>query len=123
MSIEQKIISQFGLAKGVIVPDDFIERNDNIMWLKGEVDYLIYVPSYMLWCVRHKESDGNLVCDHTISSIAEFGRCKDPNISHLNFKFLCNAQQKSVVSAFLSWALENLESCNEGQINRSLKHW
>ncbi|OMH31670.1 hypothetical protein BGP75_16215 [Motiliproteus sp. MSK22-1] len=123
MNIEQKIIKAFGLSSDIVVSDDFIEKNDDLMWLEREIDYLIYVPSYMLWCVRHKEYKGNIVCDRTISALAEFGRCKKSDIAHLNFKDLCNERQKSVVSEFLSWALVHLKLCNEDTIIRSLKYW
>lgn len=123
MNIEQELINGFGLTSDVVVAGDYIEQNDDLMRLKGKIDYMVYVPSYMLWCVRHKELDGNLVCDRTINAISEFGRANDPDVDHLNFKYLCNNNQKSVVSGFLNWALVNLELCDEKQIKRSLKHW
>lgn len=123
MTIEQKINAAFGVSLESVISDEFIEKNVDLMSLEGNIDFLVFVPSYMLWCVKKKESAGNLVCDYTIGAISEFGRCKDPNIEHLSFKYLCNEKQKSVVVDFLCWALENLELCDEEQIRRALKHW
>ena len=79
------------------------------------------MPSYMLWCVKNGDSDGNLVCDHTISALAEFGRAKD-EMNYLNFKFLCNDRQKVAVYNFLNWCFSNL-ICNEEQALRAIKNW
>ena len=82
-----------------------------------------YMPSYMLWCVKNGDSDGNLVCDRTISALAEFGRAKD-EMNHLNFKYLCNDRQKMVVYNFLNWCLSSLILIsNKDQVLRSIKNW
>lgn len=123
MDIESAILKEFSLSSETLLPDSFIEKNDDLMWLEGEIDYLVYVPSYMLWCIRNGEKDGNLVCERTISAIAEFGRCKNSELSHLNFRFLCRDEQRAVVSSFLVWASNNLELCDNEQIKRSIKRW
>ena len=123
MDITSKILNEFHLSEGDLILDEFICENDDLMWIKSKINYMVYVPSYMLWCLKNRERDGNLICDNTISALAEYGRAKDSNNEYLNFKFLCSNQQKELVSLFLSWCSNNLEFCNKEQIERSIKHW
>ena len=123
MNIEILIIESFGLSEKNIISDEFIELNEDLMWLKEEVDYFVYLPSYMLWCIRNSDSNQNLVCDRTVSTIAEFGRYEGSEITHLKFKSRCSVIQRSVIVSFLNWVLVNTVVCNEEEIKRSLKRW
>ena len=123
MTIAQEIEIAFKISDENRVSDAFIEMNSDLMWLKAEVDLITYVPSYMLWCLAYKEKNGNLVCDHTIHALAEYGRANNPENNYLNFKGICNAEQIHAVKNFLLWCDENLELCNKTQIKRSLKYW
>jgi len=112
----------FNLTDENILSDDFIQNNDDVMWIEGEIDLLIYIPSYMNWCYANKEKDGNLICDCTIRAIAEHGRAKKNNRG-LNFKYLCNIEQRTMVYDFLIWCSLTLDWCDKVQIERSLKYW
>jgi len=120
MDIASQIEDGFDLSKETLISDDFIIENDDLMWIKSEIDYMVYIPSYMLWCIRNKDKDGNLVGDNTISALAEFGRMKSSNTS---FKSHCSTEQKKLICLFLSWCEINLDFCNKEQIKRSLKQW
>ena len=121
MTLETDIKREFLLTKENVIPDEFIVSNPDEVWLNSGIDYMIYVPSYMLWCVKNGDSDGNLVTDYTITALAEFGRAKSLE-NKLNFKFLCNNEQRAVVYNFLNWCLSNL-ICNEEQVLRAIKNW
>lgn len=123
MDITSQIFKEFHLSVEDIVSDEFICENDDLMWIKSEIDYMVYVPSYMIWCLKNKEINGNLICDNTIHALAEYGRAKKSDNTHLNFKFMCSTQQKKLVCIFLSWCANNLDFCNTEQIERSIKHW
>jgi len=122
MDIASQIADGFDLSEETIISDKFIIENDDLMWLKIEIDHMVYVPSYMLWCIRNKDKDGNLVCDYTISALAEYGRVKSTN-NNAHFKFRCSTEQRELVCLFLSWCEYNLDFCNVEQIQRSIKQW
>lgn len=125
MNLEKEIEQVFCLTANTIISDEFIQDNPDLMWIKNEINLIEYVPSYMLWCIRHKkfEGEGSLIYDFTLNALAEYGRAKDKENSYLNFKHLCNAEQKAVVYNFLKWCEANLEHINEKQLQRTLKHW
>jgi hypothetical protein len=122
LNLEEGIKSEFLISEENKVPDEFIISNPDVLWLEKEIDYMIYIPSYILWCLKNRDSDGNLVCDRTRSALAELGRAKDLT-NHLNFKFLCNNKQKELIFHFLNWCLSNLLWCQKEQITRAIKNW
>ncbi|MBM4206717.1 MAG: hypothetical protein FJ190_01455 [Gammaproteobacteria bacterium] len=101
--------------------DSYIRKNKNILWVNDKIDLMAHVPNYMLWCLKNRD-EGNLICDYTISALAEFGRNKNPKDENLNFKFLCNKKQKEVVSRFLNWCYSNV-LCHEEKLSRTIKRW
>ncbi|MCW9027897.1 MAG: hypothetical protein OQJ80_03105 [Kangiella sp.] len=123
MDIEQAINDAFFTDGATPTDDDFIEANTDITWQNERTDLINLVPSYMLWCARNRDVDGNLVIDYTVNALAEYGRSKNPNIEHLNFKFLCSSKQKLVVLQFLQWCLAEELLVNEVQVQRACKHW
>ncbi|BCD96478.1 hypothetical protein [Marinagarivorans cellulosilyticus] len=123
MNIEQAIQEAFFPDGSVPIDDEFIEENADIAWLNEKMSLLILVPSYMLWCTRNRDSNGNLVVDGTVNALAEYGRSKKPEIEHLSFKFLCNSTQREVVLKFLQWCLTEELLVNEEQVQRACKHW
>ncbi len=123
MNIEQEIRIEFFKGDDPSVSDEFILSNGDIMWLKEEVDLAKYVPSYMYWVARNGIDEHGLVSDHTLSALAEYGRCKDGDIKHLNFKHLCNPKQKEVVINFLKWCQTNLLISDSEQVLRAIKQW
>lgn len=123
MNIEKEIKTAFNLTPETIISDDYIQNNQDLMWIKKDIDTLMYVPSYMLWCLKNKDSEGSLVCDFILKALAEYGRATDKENSYLNFKYLCNLEQKSIVHYFLKWCEENIESINKEQLQRTLKRW
>ena len=80
-----------------------------------------HVPAYLKYCVAN-EGEDSLVLMHTINAVAEYGRCKNPENGHLNFKFQCNKDQIHAVLEFLHWAM-NQPSEDETQIARAIKNW
>ena len=100
-----------------------ILSNPNLMEIEGCIELIRYVPSYMYWCASNPDREGELVFDFTVSALAEFGRCTDPQNSSLNFRYLCNAEQKAVVIDFLNWCKSELYLCNKAQIDRAIIKW
>ena len=123
MDLKNSIRKEFSLTMENTLSDEFIRNNTNILWIKEKINFMEFLPSYMLWCVENRDIDGSLVCDHTISVLAEFGRAKDTPNNYLNFKYRCNDRQKAVVNCFLNWCLLNLIFCNKEQIKRAIKNW
>jgi hypothetical protein len=121
-SLENDVKTAFAI-NGNIVSDEFISNNTSVLWLKEDVDFMVYVPSYMLWCLKNKDDEGSLVFDNTISALAEFGRSKNPQMPHLNFKFLCNDRQKELVCRFLNWCRSDLMLNYGEQLDRAIKNW
>lgn len=123
MSLEKEIEQAFCITPETIISDDYIQNNPDLMWIKKQINLMIYVPSYMLWCLKNKESEGNLVCDFTLNALAEYGRAKDKENSYLNFKYLCNEEQKGIVYNFIKWCKSDLEHINIKQIDRMFRYW
>ena len=123
MNIEQEIQEAFFTDGAVPITSEFILKNPDLMWLKNKEDLLVLVPSYILWCTRNRDSNGNLVIDGTINALAEYGRSKKEEIEHLNFKFSCKPNQREVVYSFLKWCLDEELLVDEEQIERAIKHW
>ncbi|AQT60069.1 hypothetical protein [Cellvibrio sp. PSBB023] len=123
MNISQEIENAFGKFSDGVITEEFIERNPNLMEIEGELDLMVIVPAYLKWCMKHGEENGNLVCSYTLSCLSEYGRAKDTANSHLNFKHLCNSQQKSTVLSFLKWCLSNFELVEKKHIERAIKNW
>jgi len=123
MNLEKELEEVFSLTSKTMISNEYIQNNPDLMWIKKRIDLMTYVPSYILWCLKNKESEGNLVCDYTLNALAEYGRAKDKENSYINFKYLCNAEQKAFVYNFLKWCAANLEFINKKQLQRALKHW
>jgi len=123
MNLENALEESFCLTSEIIVPDEFIQNNPDLMWIKEKIDLIVYVPSYMLWCLKNREAGGHLVCDYTINALAEYGRSKDKENTHMNFKHLCDVEQKAMVYHFLKWCEANLEFIDEKQLQRTLNRW
>jgi hypothetical protein len=103
------------------IPDNFIEENESIMEIEGEIDHFKVVPAYMLWCLKYK--DEKLVDMNTVSALAEYGRTKMKENEYLNFMHRCNAEQKRVISDFLKWCAKEISTADKTQIERALKNW
>lgn len=86
--------------------DSFIEENPNVFELDGTVELHVAVPAYMAWCARNGHKPWLLVHDYTVNALAELGRTKNRQITHLDFKRRCTAEQKNVVLDFLRWYLK-----------------
>jgi len=122
MNLEAEIKNVFPeVLREPTIPDSFIEENESIMELEGEVDYFKVVPAYMLWCIKFK--DEKLVDMNTVSALAEYGRSKNKENSYLNFMHLCNAEQKRVVTRFLEWCAKEISTADKTQIERAVKNW
>jgi hypothetical protein len=103
--------------------DFFIEENPNVSELGGSVDLHIAVPAYMAWCARNGHKPSLLVHDYTINALAVFGRTKNRQITHLDFKHRCTAEQKRAVLRFLQWYLDPSLLVDTEQVKRSIKQW
>jgi hypothetical protein len=110
-------------SSGWGVPDEFISSNPNLMEMPTEPNYMQFVPAYIDWCIRNKDNYDQLVTDYTLNALAEYGRCKDVGNKYLNFRYLCNDEQKKAVKYFYTWCLDNLTIVDEQQIQRSMKNW
>ncbi len=124
MNIEDKIAGAFHISSSQPGRgDSWILENPNLMELGEDFDAIQNVPSYMLWCVRHPDKPDKLVFDYTINALAEYGRCKEPANSYLNFIHLCNSEQKGTIASFLVWCKRNIPFIDDEQIDRSLVYW
>ncbi len=121
MNLRIEIIKSFSLSLESIIEDSFIEENPSIMEIEVESELMQYVPSYMLWCLKNKDSA--LVDTHIVNALAEYGRCKNPENEHLNFMFRCSSEQRKVVTNFLIWCSTEIASSDQEQICRALKNW
>ncbi|MCP1372690.1 hypothetical protein [Dyella lutea] len=122
MSIANRLTEAFPEADAPAMDDAFIRANPNVMELPAPVDLLRVVSLYMLWCVRHP-NDPALVGDFTLRALAEYGRCQQPGIEHLNFRYRCSPLQIDAVSAFLAWAAEALPFHDDVQLERARRRW
>lgn len=103
--------------------DVFIETHPDLSLLDAPVNLQTIVPAYMAWCARNGHRPAELVHDYTVRALAEFGRSKKPEITHLNFKFTCSPEQRQVVEKFLRWCLDPALLLDTEQVERSLKRW
>ena len=124
MTLIEDIIESFRLDSLKLISDNQIEENPDA-WTWHTVDNFIYIPNYMIWCLKYGESNGNLVCDYTLMYIAELGRVsiRHKETKGTNFKFLCSKKQKEVIVKFLYWCLENLNDIDDVRLKRTLPYW
>ena len=121
MSLSFEIAKHFSITDSSRVSDSFIEKNQNLMEIEVEKELMRYIPSYMLWCLKNKES--MLIDSYLINALSEYGRCKDPENEYLNFMFRCSKEQRNVISNFLVWCSTELYTVDQTQIERALKNW
>lgn len=122
MNLEEAIITAFQNVKNEpIITDDFIEHNQSIMEIMGDIDYFKHIPAYMLWCLRKKDS--KLVDMYTVDALAVYGRSKIKDKDCFNFKWRCNTEQRKVIFDFLKWCEINIITADTKQIERTLKNW
>lgn len=103
--------------------DSFIEENPDVFELDGTVELHVAVAAYMAWCARNGHKPWLLVHDYTVNALAELGRTKNRQITHLDFKRRCTAEQKNVVLDFLRWYLNPALLINTEQVTRAIKQW
>lgn len=103
--------------------DSFIEANPNVMEIDVCANPHQTVAAYMRWCARNASRPAELVHDYTINALAEFRRSRASSITHLNFKHSCTAEQKNVVTMFLTWYLDPCLLVDTEQVKRSIKRW
>ena len=121
MSLSFEIAKYFSITDSSRISDSFIEKNQNLMEIEVEKELMRYIPSYMLWCLKNKES--MLIDSYLINALSEYGRCKDPENEYLNFMFRCSKEQRNVISNFLVWCSTELYTVDQTQIERALKNW
>ncbi|WP_072427066.1 hypothetical protein [Chitinimonas taiwanensis] len=123
MSISETLKAAFPEALGdPCVTAAFIESNTDLMGIKEQFDLLALVPTYMHWCTTSNDR-ASLVFDGTLHALAEYGRCKSPEIRHLNFRHQCSPAQKAAVLDFLEWCKSEEIMLNEQQLSRALRNW
>lgn len=119
----EQLVSAFPRASSAgSVDETLILANPNVMELAGPTDLLEVVPMYLLWCARNPEDSG-LTSDYTLHALAEYGRCRNREDAHLNFRFLCSPSQIAAVVAFAEWASQAFPFCNESQLERTIRRW
>ncbi len=117
MSLRFEISKAFSLSKDILLEDSFVEENQDLMELAVEDHLMVYVPCYMLWCLKYKDSE--LVDLNTVNALSEYGRCK----SKEGFRSLCSEEQREVVHKFLVWCSKEIYTADTVQIERALKNW
>lgn len=124
MDIAQIIEQTFpgSLAYSLTI-DQSIRQTPYPLELEGSPNLLELIPAYMQWCIRNRDNYNQLVTDHTVDALAEYGRAKQADNEYLNFKFQCTLLQKQAVIAFLKWCLSDLLIQDEEQIQRTIKQW
>lgn len=123
MSIAETVSGAFeGVLADRLVSDEQIRETQDPMELLDPQSLLRVVPRYMQYCIEYPYDD-SLVALRTVNALAEYGRSKDPSDSYLNFKFLCDDDQRRAVVAFLIWAKGPPHYEDEEQIERAIKHW
>jgi len=122
VNIADRLTEAFPEADISMLDDAFIRANPNVMELPASVDRLRVVPVYMLWCLNHPD-DPALVSDFTLHALAEYGRCKQPALEHLNFRYRCSQRQIDAVAAFLAWASEAVPFRDDVQLERAHRRW
>ena len=110
-------------GSALAVSDQFIEANPDLSLVEASARLQVVVPAYMVWCTRNAHRPQELVHDHTLRALAEFGRSKNPAVEHLNFKHGCSEKQREVVTKYLRWCLDPALLLHAEQVERSLKHW
>lgn len=124
MNIEAIILNAFPeVSVQDKVTDSYISGHQNLMEMAEEIERLVYVPAYMLWCIRNVDNYDQLVTYFTVGAIAEYGRAKNSANNYLNFKYRCNTEQRKAVLAFLRWCQEYVDFLDEQQIERAIKRW
>lgn len=103
--------------------DSFIEENPNVSERDETVDLHTAVPAYMTWCARNGHKPSLLGHDYTVNALAVFGRTKNRQIRHLDFKHGCTAEQKRAILHFLHWYLDPGLLVDTEQVTRSIKRW
>lgn len=107
---------------GNSLTDEDILANPDPMMRPEEKNLLEVIPSYLLWCSRNPD-DTTTVMYWTLNAVAEYGRATDPENSYLNFKFLCDSQQRSAVREFLLWCRSNVDLTDDDQLKRTIPRW
>ena len=123
MDLLQEIILGFSLSSELVLLDSYINENPDLLCIDQEIDHMICVPSYMIWVLKNRDTDGNLTCDYTLNALAEYGRSKNRKSNHLNFKYRCNSVQKALVLEFLVWCETSLLLADGDQLQRAIKYW
>ena len=123
MSISVTVTGAFQRAlTDRLVSDDQIRETQDPMELLDPESLLRVVPCYMQYCIEYPDDD-SLVALNTVNALAEYGRSEDPSNSYLNFKFLCDQDQREAVVAFLIWAKGPPHYEDESQIDRAIRNW
>tara|TARA_B100000745_G_C20132989_1_gene388282 strand:- start:10 stop:327 length:318 start_codon:yes stop_codon:yes gene_type:complete len=93
------------------------------MWDVPEIPLDRAVPLYMLWCIEHKNDQGSLVFDQTISALNKYARAKSSSAKYRNFKYLCSEELISTVQVFLDWCKSELLLDYDPTLSRAIKNW
>ena len=123
MSIAETVSGAFKkVLADRLVSDEQIRDTQDPMELLDPESLLRVVPRYMQYCIEYPDDD-SLVALNTVNALAEYGRAKDPSNSYLNFKFLCDDDQRRAVVEFLIRAKGPPHYEDEDQIERAVKNW
>ncbi len=123
MSIAETVAGAFRkVLVDRILSDEQVREIQDPMELLEQESLLNVVPCFMQYCIEYPDDD-SLVALYTVNALAEYGRSKNPSNSYLNFKFLCNEDQRKAVVAFLIWAKGPPHYEDKNQIDRAVKNW
>ncbi|MCP4121135.1 MAG: hypothetical protein GY751_05230, partial [Bacteroidetes bacterium] len=100
---EQEMHNPVEFLRWQEIPDSWIETSDLLTFSKYSEDAMFFMPAYMCWALRNEPEGNDLVIDHIVHDLTEFGKCQNSELAWLNFKFKCNSSQKSAVLRFLEY--------------------
>jgi hypothetical protein len=121
--MRDKLLSAFPSLADKELSDEYIANHPDLMWDVPEIPLHRAVPLYMLWCIEHKNDQGSLVFDQTISALNKYARAKSPSAKYRNFKYLCSEEQISTVQVFLDWCKSELLLDYDPTLSRAIKNW
>lgn len=125
LNLKNEIITEFQITKENRIPNSLVEENIDIMYMDGNHDPMIGVPSYMLFCIEDIEKNSTH-CEYTINALAEYGAVKDETNRDLNFKYRCSQKQRIVIYKFIEWCINYnsfLFDADKWKAQISLEYW
>ena len=133
-NIINEIISEFDLTR--IMSDsayksDLKKMEDKeliellpITQSKYAEDHFLLIPKLMILILKAYKPFEGLTVDNLVEDFAEYGKCKNADLNHLNFRLCCNKKQKLIVISFLEGLLYDSQYLLDSELmERVIKNW